>query len=276
MNTRALPIVLLVVAGAAAHAHLVKGPIGRWVMTSITVDGEVFKIGNYQTHAECEKAISQVEREQHTTNGQCIFAPPLGVSGGVPNPWAMTITMPNGKLKMVVDYLSKAACEQDIPDVEASQYAYSGHCDPGLPDATSLSDLQTEACPSPAPTTMQDWEKRHAVLVQVCAGVEIDCGNLTRENVGCYEGNYRLLPPACGAALIELGCTTRGIGVAAKQEAEYQALGVGHPDCTPDQITISNRIQNGNTQRWNATCNGKVYLCSGQYRGAYSCAPVAK
>ena len=141
----------------------------------------------------------------------------------------MTITMPNGKLKMVVDYLSKAACEQDIPDVEASQYAYSGHCDPGLPDTTSLSDLQAEACPSPAPTTMQDWEKRHAVLVQVCAGVEIDCGNLTRENVGCYEGNYRLLPPACRAALIELGCTTRGIGVAAKQEAEYQALASDTP-----------------------------------------------
>ena len=84
MNTRALPIVLLVAAGAAAHAHLVKGPIGRWVMTSITVDGEVFKIGNYQTHAECEKAISQVEREQHTTNGSASLRRRSGCPGAYP------------------------------------------------------------------------------------------------------------------------------------------------------------------------------------------------
>jgi hypothetical protein len=243
-------------------------------MTSITVDGEVAKIGPYQTHAECEKAIPQFERQEHTTNGQCIFVP-LGAHRSVPNPWAMTITMPNGKLMMVVDYPSKATCEQDIPDVEASQGASHGHCDPGIPDTVSLEDLEAEACPSPAPTTQQDWEKRHAALVQVCAGVEIDCGNLTRENVACY--NHRLLPPACRAALIELGCTRRGLAVAAKQEAENRANNVGHPDCTPGQITISNRAPDLMTgvESWNATCKGKAYLCSGR-SWAYSCAPVAK
>lgn len=274
-DTKGLFIVLLVAASAASYAGTAKGPIGPWAMTSITVDGAVFKLGGFPTHADCEKAIPQTERQQHTTNAQCVLAP-LGAYGvPPPNPWDMTVTMSDGKLKMVVAYASKAACEQDIPDVEASLDASSGHCDPGLPGTTSLPDLLAEACPSPAPTTMQDWEKRHAALVQVCAGVELDCGDMAR-NVLCYEGKYRWLPPACRAALIELGCTAQGLAVAAKQEAEWQAKDVGHPACTPDQITISNRTQTGYAQRWNATCNGKVYLCSGYFRGAYSCAPVAK
>ena len=277
MNTKGLFIVPLVAASAAIYAHALKGPVGPWTMSSIRADGYVYKIGHYQTHAECQKAISQVELEQHTTNGQCILAP-LGAFGGVPDPWDMTVTMPNGNLRMIVDYPSKATCEQDIPDVEASQGARDGHCDPGVPDTTSLDDLEAEACPSPTPTTEQDWQKRNAVLLQVCAGVELECSKGQERNVLCYESHWRLLPTACRAALIELGCTTQGEVLAAKQRAEERDKNLAfsdNPDCTPDQITISNRILRGNVETWNATCNGKnVYLCSGQFRWPYSCALV--
>ena len=72
-------------------------------------------------------------------------------------------------------------------------------------------------------------------------------------------------------------CTTRGLAVAAKQEAENQANNAGHLDCTPHQITISNHAPSAVTgaETWNATCKGKLYLCSGR-SWAYSCAPVAK
>jgi hypothetical protein len=53
-------------------------------------------------------------------------------------------------------------------------------------------------------------------------------------------------------------------------------ISAGHTGCTPDQLTISN-IQ-GPGSMWNATCNGKTYLCSGVATGKssseYSCAPA--
>jgi hypothetical protein len=51
-------------------------------------------------------------------------------------------------------------------------------------------------------------------------------------------------------------------------------ISAGHTGCTPDQLTISN--VNGPGSMWNATCNGKTYLCTGIVTGKssadYSCA----
>ena len=60
-----------------------------------------------------------------------------------------------------------------------------------------------------------------------------------------------------------------------------KTVSAGHTGCAPEQITISNRTHIGvvgTAETWNATCNGKVYLCSGvDATGEYSCAPtVAK
>jgi hypothetical protein len=64
-------------------------------------------------------------------------------------------------------------------------------------------------------------------------------------------------------------------------ENELKTVSAGHTGCTPEQLTISNHQTNtfGGGETWNATCNGKVYLCSGvaaKSSGDYSCAPVAK
>jgi hypothetical protein len=59
---------------------------------------------------------------------------------------------------------------------------------------------------------------------------------------------------------------------------QLKTISAGHTGCTPDQITITKTQQGfhwGDSEMWNATCNGKVYLCSGSGQ-SYSCAPVAK
>lgn len=52
----------------------------------------------------------------------------------------------------------------------------------------------------------------------------------------------------------------------------------GHTGCAPEQLTISNLRGSGGGLIWNATCNGKVYLCSqvvtGKSDAEYSCAPA--
>ena len=61
---------------------------------------------------------------------------------------------------------------------------------------------------------------------------------------------------------------------------QLKAVSAGHTGCTPDQLTISNHQYNMYGETWNATCNGKVYLCSGVASGKssedFSCAPVPK
>lgn len=58
-----------------------------------------------------------------------------------------------------------------------------------------------------------------------------------------------------------------------------KTVSAGYTGCTPDQLTITNRTET----MWNATCDGKVYLCSGtppaagsRAPGQYSCAPAVK
>jgi uncharacterized oligopeptide transporter (OPT) family protein len=65
------------------------------------------------------------------------------------------------------------------------------------------------------------------------------------------------------------------LGATACVSTDYlKSISAGHTGCTPDQLTISN-VQGS---MWNASCNGKIYLCSGVATGKsaaqYSCAPA--
>ena len=61
---------------------------------------------------------------------------------------------------------------------------------------------------------------------------------------------------------------------------QLKTVSAGHTGCTPDQLSISNHQNTLTGETWNATCNGRVYLCSGAYSGKssedFSCAPAAK
>jgi hypothetical protein len=77
-----------------------------------------------------------------------------------------------------------------------------------------------------------------------------------------------------GLAVATAACQSFG-------ENQLKFISAGHTGCTPEQLSISNYHANtfGGGVVWNATCNDKVYLCSGvagKSSGDYSCAPVAK
>lgn len=62
---------------------------------------------------------------------------------------------------------------------------------------------------------------------------------------------------------------------------QLKMVSAGHTGCLPDENEISN-VNYGldGSGTWNATCKGKVYLCSAVASAgnseSYSCAPVAK
>jgi hypothetical protein len=61
---------------------------------------------------------------------------------------------------------------------------------------------------------------------------------------------------------------------------ELQLASAGHTGCLPGENEISNSNVNASgTGTWNATCKGRVYLCSAVSSGnqalEYSCAPIA-
>jgi hypothetical protein len=59
---------------------------------------------------------------------------------------------------------------------------------------------------------------------------------------------------------------------------ELQTISAGHTGCLPAQNDLSNVKFAGADTTWNATCNGKVYLCTGvsdlSNAHSYSCAPA--
>jgi len=65
-------------------------------------------------------------------------------------------------------------------------------------------------------------------------------------------------------------------GTACVSTDQLKLISAGHTGCTPDNITISNVGSLGSI--WNATCNGKTYLCTGVETGKssaeFSCAPA--
>jgi hypothetical protein len=72
-------------------------------------------------------------------------------------------------------------------------------------------------------------------------------------------------------------------GCVAAHMDELKTASAGHTGCAPDRITISNHQRSGvlgSNETWNATCAGKVYLCSGIPSGKnseeYSCAPAVQ
>jgi hypothetical protein len=79
---------------------------------------------------------------------------------------------------------------------------------------------------------------------------------------------FHLLPKITVTLIASLGAS------ACESVDNLKLISAGHTGCTPDQLTISN-IQ-GPGSMWNATCNGKVYLCSGVPTGKssseFSCA----
>lgn len=60
-----------------------------------------------------------------------------------------------------------------------------------------------------------------------------------------------------------------------------QLVSAGHTGCLPDDNQISNMsASTDGSATWNATCKGKIYLCSavssaGSNAESYSCAPAA-
>jgi len=62
---------------------------------------------------------------------------------------------------------------------------------------------------------------------------------------------------------------------------KLKIVSAGHTGCLPDQNEISNvNASPDGSGTWNATCKGKVYLCSAVRSvgnsESYSCAPVAQ
>ena len=87
------------------------------------------------------------------------------------------------------------------------------------------------------------------------------------ENRAMTSRSLLLVSVALGVLLGATGCISTDT---------LKLISAGHTGCTPDQLTISN-VQ-GPGSLWNATCNGKTYLCSGVATGKssadYSCAPA--
>jgi hypothetical protein len=79
------------------------------------------------------------------------------------------------------------------------------------------------------------------------------------------------LPMAAVIVGVLLGATACAVDTNA-----LKLISAGHTGCSPDRLTISNVQSRGFL--WNATCNGKTYLCSGLATGKssaeYSCAPA--
>jgi hypothetical protein len=84
---------------------------------------------------------------------------------------------------------------------------------------------------------------------------------------------------------VAAGCATSATPQAithpvATQLQTLQVASAGHTGCMPVDNAISNDGVVTNGQIWNATCNGKLYLCSavtfGGSSASVSCAPAAR
>lgn len=62
---------------------------------------------------------------------------------------------------------------------------------------------------------------------------------------------------------------------ACETDNDLKAASAGHIGCAPEQMTVANRRLSGDVLLWDATCNGKTYLCSQVMSTTqYSCAPA--
>lgn len=91
----------------------------------------------------------------------------------------------------------------------------------------------------------------------------------------------RLAVLAASAPLLLTACMTEPASLATSPYVTQglQTISAGHTGCMPTDNTISNvRMDFHGGGTWNATCDGKVYLCSA-FQGvnpsdSYSCAPA--
>jgi hypothetical protein len=73
------------------------------------------------------------------------------------------------------------------------------------------------------------------------------------------------------------GCVNSPVANQPIVTGRLQMISAGYTGCQPEDNLISNTVGHLNgSQLWNATCKGKVYLCSGVDTAAHSCAPVAQ
>src|ERR1700676_3362226 len=77
------------------------------------------------------------------------------------------------------------------------------------------------------------------------------------------------------------GCAGRGaLATDPTAKRDLQLASAGHTGCLPSENEISDvNVLHEGTGTWNATCKGRIYLCSAVSSGnqvlEYSCAPVA-
>lgn len=79
------------------------------------------------------------------------------------------------------------------------------------------------------------------------------------------------------------GCTAIATSISNSPAGirHLQLVSAGHTGCLPDDNQLSNiSASTDGSATWNATCKGKVYLCSavgsaGSNAESYSCAPAA-
>ena len=59
---------------------------------------------------------------------------------------------------------------------------------------------------------------------------------------------------------------------------ELKTISAGHTGCVPEENELSNVKFAGSDTTWNATCKGRMYLCTGvsdlSNAHSYSCAPA--
>lgn len=85
------------------------------------------------------------------------------------------------------------------------------------------------------------------------------------------------------AVIVTLTCTTGCVYVSAQSPivtSRLQLISAGHTGCTPADNAISNvDAKPDGSGTWNATCQGRQYLCSAvasiDKSESFSCAPVA-
>jgi hypothetical protein len=82
-----------------------------------------------------------------------------------------------------------------------------------------------------------------------------------------------------GALVLLSGCVPLTVNSPIIQN-QLKTISAGHTGCMPEDNELSNVTDNAGSGTWNATCKGKVYLCTGvsdiSNARTYSCAPVAQ
>ena len=97
---------------------------------------------------------------------------------------------------------------------------------------------------------------------------------LDRYEIGAYAIVW------IGMFTLATGCVDQSLRSPAGTKAR-QGASAGYTGCRSEENEISNFDWKSSPQTWNATCKGKIYLCSALYQGgeltprSMSCAPAA-